>query len=164
VSKAFTNEETADDPIIVRARAPLPAGVSNYVTARGLAQLRAELEDLERERAAQGAGEDEPHGPGGLGARIAELAARIGSAVLVDATSHPADEVRFGATVVVRDADGRQRSYQIVGVDEADARTGKVAFVSPVARALLGRRVGETVVLRSPRGEEELEILEIHYR
>jgi transcription elongation factor GreB len=166
VSKAFTNEETADTPIIVRARAPLPAGVPNYVTARGLAQLRAELADLEHERAArEGADEDGDRDQVSvLGARIAELAARIGSAELIDVTAQGADEVRFGATVRVRDGDGKERQYEIVGVDEADARAGKVAFVSPVAAALLGRRVGETVELRSPRGEEELEIVEIHYR
>ena len=167
VSKAFTNEETADTPIIVRARAPLPAGVPNYVTARGLAQLRAELAELEHERAAHegAAAEDGDRDHlAVLAARIAELAARIGSAELIDVTAQGADEVRFGATVRVRDGDGKERQYEIVGVDEADARVGKVAFVSPVAAALLGRRVGETVELRSPRGEEELEVVEIHYR
>jgi transcription elongation factor GreB len=163
MSKAFTSEETADDPLVVAPRPPLPAGVPNYVTARGLALLRAELEALERARNALVASGD----PGGrlatLAKRQGELSARITGAVEVDETSHPPGEVRFGATVTVRDASGEQRRYQIVGVDEASAREGLVAFVSPVARALLGRRVGDTTALRTPRGEEELEVVEIRY-
>ena len=74
----------------------------------------------------------------------------------------PRDQVRFGATVTV-DGAGGVRRYQIVGVDEADAARGKIAFVSPLARALLGSAVGDTARLRAPRGEEELEIVAVEY-
>jgi len=163
MSKAFTSEETADDPLVVAPRPPLPAGVSNYVTARGLALLRAELEALERERHELVAAGDPGVRLSTLAKRLGELSARITGAVEVDESAHPPDEVRFGATVTVRDANGQQHRYQIVGVDEASAREGRVAFVSPVARALLGRRVGDTTALRTPRGEEELEVVEIRY-
>jgi transcription elongation factor GreB len=83
--------------------------------------------------------------------------------VLVDPPAAPTDEVRFGAKVIARDAEGRERHLQIVGVDEANGREGKVAFVAPIARALLGRRRGDRVTLRSPRGEEELEVVDIEY-
>jgi transcription elongation factor GreB len=166
MSKAFTSEETAFDPILVRARPPLPPGETNYVTARGLAQLRRELEELEHERTRAEAAED-PEDEGlkaratALAARLNELTARIGSAVVLAAGPDAPDQVRFGTTVTVRSPAGQQRRYQIVGVDEADARAGRVAFISPLARALLGRRQGDTVQVDTPRGEEELEILAI---
>jgi transcription elongation factor GreB len=73
----------------------------------------------------------------------------------------PVDEVRLGATVVVRDSAGRQSRFQIVGVDEADGKTGRIAFVAPLARALLGRRVGELASVQTPRGEDDLEVVAI---
>jgi transcription elongation factor GreB len=123
MSKAFTDEEAAEPPRVVPPRAPLPEGVRNYVTERGLALLHAEL---------------------------------------VPPPSGPQDVVRFGATVRVEGGEGVRR-YQIVGVDEADAARGRIAFVSPLARALLGRSVGDTIRFRAPRGEEELSILGVEY-
>jgi transcription elongation GreA/GreB family factor len=93
--------------------------------------------------------------------RLAELSARITGAVEVD-SSQPSDEIRFGATVTVRGEAG-ERTYQIVGVDEASAREGRIAFSSPLARALLGRHAGDEVVAGNPRGEEELVVVAIRY-
>jgi transcription elongation factor GreB len=162
MSKAFTREEP-EDPIVVPARAPLPVGQTNYVTNRGLSLLRAELNELERQRGPIESGDEEVQRVPALLARIAELASRIGSAVVVDPRAQPLDEVRFGASVTVRGEAGTTRRYQIVGVDEADAREGRVAFVSPLARALLGRRVGESTSVQTPRGDEDLEIVAISY-
>jgi transcription elongation factor GreB len=163
MSKAFTSEETATEPILVRSRAPLPSGMPNYVTRRGLAQLREEVIRLEGERAqAESADDDGRLGRlAALSARLVELNARIGSAVVLDPGAGPDNEVHFGAVVTVRGAGGQERRYQIVGVDEADARAGRIAFVSPLARALLGRRVGDSVLVDTPRGEEELEIVAV---
>lgn len=171
MSKAFTSEETADDPIVMRPRAPLPAGVPNYTTARGLALLREEMAALEQARdALAGAQLSEAERRTrqlSLAPRLAELAQRIGSAVVLpppgESGDQARDEIRFGAEVEVRDQEGRAHRYHIVGVDEADAREGRVAFVSPIARALLGRRVGDRVEVSTPRGEEELEVVAIHY-
>jgi transcription elongation factor GreB len=162
MSKAFTSEETAADPILVRPRPPLPSGVPNYVTARGLAQLREEVARLEAERASGEAANDTVRAArlAAITTRLNELTARIGSALVLDPGDR-ADEVRFGATVSVRGARGPERRYQIVGVDEADARAGRIAFVSPLARALLGRRAGDSVLVDTPRGEEELEIVAV---
>jgi transcription elongation factor GreB len=149
----------------VKPRAPLPDGVPNYVTARGLALLHDELAALAAERAAA---EREPEGASraqaltALGERRAQLEARIASAELVAPPDAPSDAVRFGASVTVAGASGVRR-WRIVGVDEADAAQGRLAFVSPLARALLGRRAGDAVTLRTPRGEEELEILDVAY-
>ena len=165
MSKAFTDEETAEPPRIVPARAPLPPGVPNYVTARGLAKLHTELALLRAERAELEAGARGPEQAeriAALSLRRAELEQRIASAERVAPPEPSCDTVRFGATVSVDGASGVRR-YRIVGVDEADAARGDIAFVSPVARALLGKSVGDRVRLRAPRGDEEIEILAVDY-
>jgi transcription elongation factor GreB len=166
VSKAFTKEESAEAPVVVPPRAPLPAGVPNYVTPRGIELLRAEALDLAEQRSAAEAGlqgADRARALAVLARRRADLDERIASAVVVEAPEQPSEEVRFGADVTVRGEDGGERRYTIVGVDEADARGGLIAFVSPVARALLGRRVGETANVVTPRGSEELELVCVGY-
>ena len=148
MSKAFTKEDEVEPAPLVRPRAPLPDGVPNYVTGRGLAELHAELEALPASRETV--------------TRRADLEERIASAEVVSFPTPPPNEVRFGATVTVAGRDG-ERSYQVVGVDEADAARGKIAFTSPLARALLGREVGDTVRFRTPGGEQELEIIALAY-
>jgi len=169
VSKAFTKDEgsASDDPVVVPPRASLPDGATNYVTPRGLRLLREELAalDVERESSSTRPTDDPEHRRLRLilDARVAALAERIATATLVDprATSH--DEVRFGARVTVRDDEGKERTVRIVGVDESDVTRGDIAFVAPLARALLGKRRGEAALVRTPRGEEELEVIEIDY-
>jgi transcription elongation factor GreB len=145
VSKAFTKEENgAEQPVVIRHRPSLPEGTPNYVTVRGLQLLRAELAAAE------------------LGARRLELEQGIASAVVA---APPADrsEIRFGAHVTTRDEGDEIRHVQIVGVDEADPAAGLIAFVAPLARALLGSHVGDSVTVRTPGGAEELEIVAIDY-
>jgi transcription elongation factor GreB len=166
VNKAFTKEDEGNVPDVVPPRASLPPGTPNYVTPRGLAQLKIELKQLDQERVVLDAGvpgADRSHDLAQLTARRAALEERLASAELVDATKQPRDEVRFGARVEVRAATGVARTYRIVGVDEADPKAGLVAFVAPMARALLGRSVGDSVNVRTPRGEEELEIVGLDY-
>jgi transcription elongation factor GreB len=166
VSKAFTSEETPDPPQLVPRRAPLPVGSPNYVTARGLSALRAELASLQAERVGVdllASADDRARTLSALQARTQELEERITSAELVDTSTHPPDEIRFGAQVSVRGPDNVERAYEIVGVDEADAARGRLAFSAPLARALLGRHVGDAVTLRTPRGEDELEVLSVRY-
>lgn len=144
VSKAFTKDDRPDEPLVVRHRPALPDGVPNYITRRGLEALRAELARAEP------------------GARRVELEQRIAAAV---AAPPPADRdvIRFGARVTLRGSDGEVRQVQLVGVDEADAASGRIAFVAPLARALLGRRVGEMATVRAPGGAEDLEVVAIAY-
>jgi transcription elongation factor GreB len=164
MSKAFTKDD-GESEVLVVPRAPLPPGTPNYVTARGLAQLRAELTDLERQRAELEAADpaDRVSQLNALNQRLLELQARIGSANVVDVRAQPQAEVRFGATVTVRNEQGQDAQYQIVGVDEADAARGLLAFSSPLARALLGKRVNDVAELRTPRESHELEVRAIHY-
>jgi transcription elongation factor GreB len=86
---------------------------------------------------------------------------------VVDPVNQPTDQVRFGATVTLLTKQGPQsgttRQMTIVGVDEANLAEGRVAFVAPIARALLGAKQGQTVTLRTGRGEEVVQVLEIAY-
>lgn len=159
MSKAFTSEET-DITEVVAPRASLPPGTPNYVTPGGLERLRAERRELAARRARAEADADVA-AMRALGARLGALDDRLASAELVDPAGQPKDVVRFGATVTVAGATGDARTYRIVGVDEADPPRGDVAFTSPIARALLGREVGDELVLRTPRGPETLEVVAI---
>lgn len=165
MSRAFTKEDDAGPELLVVPRAPLPPGVPNYVTPRGLRQLQAELALLEHERSALETSEaaDRTTRLTAVGRRSAELQARLASAELVDPRSQPHDCVRFGAWVRVRHESGARTEYRIVGVDEADPKLGLLAFSAPLARALLGKRVGDLALLQTPRSSEELEVLEIGY-
>ena len=135
----------------------------NCVTPRGLAALRDERVRLEVERArAQGAGD--AGALSALNARLGELEARIGSAELVlPPVGTARATVRLGATVVVERDDGSERRCRIVGVDEADAAAGRIAFTAPFARALLGRQVGESMSLRTASGDETWSVRSIAY-
>jgi len=144
VSKAFTKDDRMDEPPVVRHRPALPDGVPNYVTPSGLRGLRDELAAAEP------------------GPRRLEMERRIAAAVLAPPPADR-DEIRFGARVAMRGGDGEIRRVQIVGVDEANPAEGLVAFVAPLARALLGRRAGDQVTVQAPGGAEELEILSIDY-
>jgi len=152
-------EDRVESPLVV-PRAPLPDGTPNYVTPRGLALLRAELAALEAEHARHlASGEGDP----GYAERIANLEARVGSAELVDPRTLPRDEVRFSACVTLRSSAGLERRYRIVGVDEADPSSGRVAFVAPLAQKLLGLRQGDVVELKLAGTEDEFEVCAIDY-
>ena len=157
-------KEDAEPVPLVPRRAPLPEGARNYVTPRGLALLRAELERLRAELAGSERTADVPPGEAvALRTRSAELESRLSSAVLVDPTEGAPGVVRFGARVRVRAADGNERSYRVVGVDEANVGEGRIAFVAPLARALLGKRVGDVAQWKTPRGEDEVEVVAIDF-
>lgn len=165
MSKAFTkDDDLGDAPLVLPRRAPLPPGTPNYVTARGLALLQAELA-AERGHAPPMVLGDADHARHGAlqAARSAELEQRLASAVLVESRNQAKDEVRFGASVRFENAAGAERRVRIVGVDEANAAEGAIAFVAPLARALLGKRVGDAALLETPGGEEELSVLDIDY-
>lgn len=161
--------ESADDPVVIPARAPLPAGAANYVTPRGLAMLRDELETLEKEHSlAQTNESDETERTRQLAllnGRIAALNQRIATAKVVSMQDQDRDEVRFGATVTLRSrsAGHTERQLTIVGVDEADALHGRIAFSAPIARLLLGKRTGDLITLRTPQGENIMEVQSIFY-
>ena len=95
--------------------------------------------------------------------RVRFLIKRLEGADVVDSAGRDSEQVFFGATVTVSSAAGGERSFTIVGIDEADPARGRVSWVSPIAKALFKARVGDTVTLRSPGGTEVLEILDVRY-
>ena len=91
------------------------------------------------------------------------LESHIGRFQIVDGRQQRADTVRFGARVTVMDTEGDERTYLICGVDESEPGTGAVSWISPIAKVLLGHKIGDEVTLQLPRGKQLLEIVEIDY-
>ena len=101
---------------------------------------------------------------GHIEGRIALLEDKLARAQVIDPSGQNPDSVRFGATVVLEDTEnGSQLTYTILGEDEADVSQGLISVTSPVARAILGKGVGDAVSVRVPKGTRELEILEIRF-
>jgi transcription elongation factor GreB len=136
--------------------------VPNYVTPRGLELLRAERRALEAERAELERASEEGRGAAlaAWSARHAELDHRLASAQVVEPMPD-AGAVRFGARVTVADESGQEKTIEIVGVDEADPEHGKIAFLAPLAKALLGREPGDSVRVATPARARTLEIVAI---
>ena len=159
MSKAFTKE--SDDPldgVLQVDDAALPPGEKNYLTPAGAARLQ---QDIARLRDAPRG--DDPRRKLALDARLAALVRRHEAAEVIDPAAQPRDRVLFGASVTVRDDEGREKRYRIVGVDEADAKRGWVSWRTPIARALLDHVLGDVVALRTPAGATDVEIVGIDY-
>jgi transcription elongation factor GreB len=95
--------------------------------------------------------------------RIRFLSKRLDSAVIVESGEDRGGVVYFGARVETEDEDGNKRVYTLVGPDEADPTTGKISFQSPIGKALLKRKAGDTVVVKRPAGEIEIQIVRVQY-
>ncbi len=162
MSRAFVKEDRPDtEPLPDLPISPHP----NWVTPRGLAALRDRLEEVRAELARLRARPDRlDHLPEKAAERdIRYLEARLASAIPVDPAGQPRGEVAFGARVTVADEKGRETVYEITGEDEADVALGRIAPQSPLARALIGARVGDVVEWKRPAGTAELEIIAIAY-
>ena len=151
------------------------------MTAAGYAALEAELRRLtavERPRIIQAISDARSHGDlsenaeyhaakeqQGLNeARIAEIEEKLGRAEIIDLSKVSGDTVKFGATVTLVDEDTEEeKSYQIVGEIESDVKAGRISVGSPMARALIGKRAGDSVEVSTPRGARSYEIIEIRY-
>jgi len=179
MSKAFTREDDAPEEEL-EVEPAMPPGTKNYVTPAGHARLKSELKALvETERpeliktvswaAANGdrsENADYLYGKRRLREierRIRFLMKRLEAAEVVDPRDQDQDRVFFGATVTYASGSGGRHTVSIVGTDEVDPARGRVSWMSPVARALLKAREGDTVTLKTPAGEERLEVLEIRY-
>ncbi len=166
MSRAFTKE--SDDDLVAGElpERPVPAHV-NYVTPHGHEQLQArarELQALHERLAAQ----SEDDSAARQKRREVErdqryLVAQLERAMVVDPAGQPRDEVHFGAEVRILDEDGKAHRFTIVGDDEADIAEGKVSWASPLAKAMIGAKVGDTVIWRRPAGDAEVEITGIRY-
>jgi len=96
-------------------------------------------------------------------ARIQQLNAKIALAEVIDPTTLSGEKVMFGATVTIEDEDGEEKTYTIVGDDEADLKLGRISISSPVARGLIGRSVGDTAILQTPKGRKEVEVVDVKW-
>ena len=97
-------------------------------------------------------------------AKIRELEAKIAMAEVIDPTKLSGTRVRFGATVTIEDSDsGEIQTYTIVGEHEADIKRGRISIGAPVARALIGKEPGDTVIVQSPKGKREYEVTKVEW-
>jgi transcription elongation factor GreA len=96
--------------------------------------------------------------------RIQDINGKLARAQVIDPKTIKSDRVAFGATVLLEDSEeGKKVQYQIVGVDEADVKIGKVGVTSPIARALIGKKVGDEVVVHAPKGQLHYEVVDIRF-
>ena len=153
MSRGFVKEGDQEEVPMILPRAFLPSGVTNYVTPEGLRLLQDEMESLKEEWSAAGSNYVTKNY---LDAKMRLLSERISSAVVVDTTKANPDVVSFGMYVRYND-----KTIRIVGVDEADASKGLISFISPIAKALIGKKKDDKFEIKVPRGTETIEIQEV---
>jgi transcription elongation factor GreB len=138
----------------------------NYVTPFGLSLLQKEANALDQTRVALTQRKDDAIAQqeiAKIDRDLRYLSMRLEQAILVDPTQQPKDNILFGAKVEVEDEEGNHLQFTIVGEDEADISQNKVSYVSPIAKALIGRKLGDTVVWQRPAGNMILDIIDINY-
>ena len=154
MSRAFVDESASEsrEEGAPALKIPLPPGAKNYITPQGAERTHAELEELlamAQPRLRE------------VDRRIEYLSRMAAIMEIVAPGAQPPDRVVFGATVTVREKGRGERTYRIVGVDESDPTRGWVSWVSPIARALTGKKPGDTVKVTLPAGEKLLTIVSI---
>ena len=169
MSRGFVKEEDQEEAPFIPPRAALPPGVTNYVTMQGYAELIREREELnlERKQLDISSDKDRRQAAAVIDGKLNLLNERIASARILKPQDQPEDEVRFGATVKFRNLSGKQKNkagfFTIVGVDEANIKKRKIAFLAPLARALSGRKAGEKFEFQLGPETRKIEVLEILY-
>jgi transcription elongation factor GreB len=181
MSKAFVREDADLDEDEDFEAPSLPAGSKNYMTLGGYRRMKAELLNLldaerpEVVRTVSWAASNGDRSENGdyiygkkrlreIDRRIRFLTRRLDAAEVVDVGAREAiDQVFFGATVTYQTARGERQQVTIVGVDEVDPARRHVSWVSPIARALLKAREGDSVQFQTPNGLETIEVLEVRY-
>lgn len=182
MNKAFTPEKNNLDNDELQPDAPaIPQGSKNYITPLGAKKLKDELHHLlyvERPEItkkvtwAAGNGDRSENADyqynkrrlRQIDSRIRFLQKRIEAFEIVDPASICSDQIVFGATVTLLDEEDNNKTYSIVGIDEMNASLGKISWISPLAKAMLKKRVGDLVIFQSPKGLRELEIILVEYK
>jgi transcription elongation GreA/GreB family factor len=166
MSRAFVKEDDAElpgDDLPERPQSPHP----NYVTSQGLKALQRRVDKLQEERRTLTEG-GEPEMLEKEHLKLVERdlrywQERLDKAIQIDPATQAHDKVGFSATVETVDDDDVKRTFTLVGEDEAEPKAGKISWVSPLARALSGASVGDTVLWKRPAGDLSLEVLSIKY-
>jgi transcription elongation GreA/GreB family factor len=164
MSRAFVKE--ADDELSADELPERPLNDHpNYVTPHGLDLLHARLKELQAQRDRLKA-DDEPLARQKLletKRDIRYYRAQIERAEIVNSAGQPRDEVHFGATVTILDEADKRQVFHIVGDDEADIAANRISWASPLAKAMMGAKVGDVVKWQRPAGASEVEIVAISY-
>jgi transcription elongation factor GreB len=166
MSRGFVKEDDQEETPLVPPRAEVPNGVTNYVTPNGMEELRIEKQALIKEKGAiEAVTEQEKRiASNFIQAKIYLLEDRIATAKIVDLSEQPVGEIRFGATVKLKIGNSSKfQTYQLVGVDEADIAKSKLSFVSPIAKILIGKKVGEQAILKLAKEVRIFEVMGIKY-
>ena len=166
MSRGFVKEDDQEEVPFVPQRAYLPVGVTNFVTPYGINQLLAEKQMLVNEKTnLNNANENEKRiALNYINAKLQLLNNRIVEAKIVNLNEQPQNEIRFGATITLRiEASRNIQTFQIVGVDEANISKGKVSFISPIAKVLINKKIGDKVILKQARKDIVFEIIDISY-
>ena len=166
MSRGHVKEDDQEDLPMVPPRAFLPEGATNYVTQNGMDLLLAERQTLTDERDQLDITDEKERRiqSNFINAKLQLLNARIFMAKIIETDQQRPDEIRFGASFTLKEKkQPKLQHYQIVGVDEADISNGKISFISPLARILLNKKVGDTVILKLARKERVFEIISISY-
>ncbi|HSI69516.1 MAG TPA: GreA/GreB family elongation factor [Gillisia sp.] len=167
MSRGFVKEDDQEEAPLIPPRAALPAGVTNYVTPEGLEALLLEKAKLEEEKAANKKENEAERRYENMmiEGKLKLLIERINSARVVEPAEDASKEVRFGSTVTLKTIKGRKvgfiRKFTIVGVDEADVKLGKIAFIAPIAKAVTGHKEKDFVSFQVGGDVEELEVMEV---
>ncbi|RPI47763.1 MAG: transcription elongation factor GreAB [Betaproteobacteria bacterium] len=165
MSRAFVKEaddNLPSDELPERPQSPHP----NYVTRRGLEQLHARVHALQAERDRLAA-QDDPMARTRLFEVKRDLRyfqGRVERAILVAPSGQPQDEVHFGAEVEIEDGEGSRTVYRIVGEDEADVHAGSISWASPLGKAMIGLKVGDSFVWNRAGVARDVELVGIRYR
>jgi len=173
MSRAFVDEDSGSDEAddLTEIPLPLPSGSRNYMTPEGAARLSADLRELvERElpRAKAALASASPGDQATAIRKLSEIERRLSylrrMESLLEVVQEPAstERVVFGLAVRIAEEGSEERTYRIVGADESDPERGLLSWASPIARSLIGKRVGDESVAALPAGERRLRILEIY--
>lgn len=166
MSRGFVKEDDQEETPIIPPRAALPEGMTNYVTSLGIEQLLSERKALEKEISELSTSNETERRRelAVLNGKLDLLQDRIASARVLDIEKQPVEEVRFGATVTYQMLVNKIVStFQIVGVDEADLKLKKIAFVAPIVVAITGHKIGDIIDFKLGNEIRKLEILDIKY-
>lgn len=163
MSKAFTRENDDAESETIPARVEIESGGRRYITADGAERLRNELAVLEGRLREHAGDEDEDARQTSrrMKARMQAIAETLARVEVVPNGDGPSGEVRFGLCVTIRHEDGAEDEYRLVGVDEVDPAGSSISWLSPLAQALMGRKMGEVVRFQTPAGERVLRIVRI---
>lgn len=164
MSRGFVKESDQEEPIVIPPRASLPEGQTNYVTPEGKRLLEKEKQQLELQLANIDIKDDTERRRevAKIDGLLHLLFERLNSAHVINLEQQPKDFVRFGAQVKFK-MNGKTLKFQIVGVDEASVKDQKIAFTSPLAKALTSKKEGDCFTFNIGEESRPVEVLEISY-